>query len=487
MKFNRKKYTLIVIFWLVYWFSRTALRRWNQTIPLWYDPWLYKSLFLEYYQLWWIRDISQLPIWIKQMYPPLLGMWWAAGLHLLWWRKEWFLTWWRALISIVPVIWVIWYLWKRNKVVVLIVWWLFVLSFTQYQVFWRNYQKQTIAVMLAFVIGMLWEKEKYIYSIPLMIGIYTMHETTWVWIWIISILYFVILVYKRKFVQAKELWFTLIWSVAWSVALLLPFWHDKIHPLLAPLFWSIWQWPILDGYQWWGTFLTIRDYWWTARYIIVGWLVGTIHLIRHKKFLFLITATILTVIWIMSGGIFYQRMIWYADICLLATTSVWLWDTRRYRWSKLITFILLWLSGLYLLVYWYRMSTPIIENTEFDSIKKINTVITTGSIIVVPWIWYSPWIKWRTKAEILAPGMFDMNRRWVLSDKRETHWINEDITWKCIQLISDYPELRSNWAYLWIGSKQYQQPISWACFELIYQWSSPDHRLYRINTNFTIK
>jgi hypothetical protein len=320
-----------------------------------------------------------------------------------------------------------------------------------------------------------------------MIGICTMHETTWVWIWIISILYLMILVYRKQFVQAKELWFALVWSIIWSFALLMPFRHDKIQPLLAPLFWSIWQWPILDGYQWWGTFLTLRDYWWTARYIIIGWLFGAIHLIRYKKFIFLVIATVLTVIWIMSGGIFYQRMIWYADICLLAATAIWLWDTRKYRWSKLTTMMLIWLSWLYLLVYWYRMSTPIIENTEFDSIKKINTVIPTGSVIVVPWIRYSPWIKWRTKAEILAPGMFDMNRWWTLSDKREPSWINQDITWKCIQLISDYPELHAHWAYLWIGSKQYQQPISWACFELIYQWSNPDHRLYRINTNFIKK
>ena len=60
-------------------------------VPLWYDPGLYRVMFYQYINNLPNIDFYNLYLWIKQTYPPFLGILWDI-FHIIWINVDFLLT-----------------------------------------------------------------------------------------------------------------------------------------------------------------------------------------------------------------------------------------------------------------------------------------------------------------------------------------------------------------------------------------------------------
>jgi hypothetical protein len=472
----------------------------HNNIPLGYDPGLYKEMFIRYYELWNNRNFSILPKWIQSMYEPGLGMIWATFQHLVLPFQDVRLTWWWLAISALLPLATYMLAKKINKetwiLAALLVW----LSFIQYAVFRRAYWKQTLGISLVLITLSLRSERKIRISLPLLILLGITNRASLLRIILIDIIWWIyILITKKNYIDKKKTLYALwwVWIMGWIsiIYILRPFIQDQIISIIKPFISSISIPDYNDSYQSGGTFLATREYIKTAWYsIITGiiWLGLVIKKIRnHSKTKDSITdeshttmrlwscATIIMLIRVFGQWFFFQRMIGYLDVMMCICSAYALLQLKwSWRW---------WIIWLFLIINsittFYRrriIHPPLINTEEFVSIREFGKSTTKDDIIISPWFRYSPWIQWWTSWEVLAPWLFDIGRRWDASQWRESRWYNKSPETKCANIQSDYPELSGKDIYLRIGSKQWQENFSGACFTLMTWNDDLNYHRYKV-------
>lgn len=447
-------------------------------IPLGYDPWLYRSMFLAYDALGSTRAFDQLPNRILTMYEPLLGMVGALVLRIT--GGEWsdmVLTRGIVLCGALPMLWV-GILSRRRSISA----WLFavffaIFSFAQYQVFWWQYRKQLLAMFFLLVILWWRERGKILHMIPLLSWVFLLHRPAAVILLGVSLLRWGWMVRRREWKQFGMLVGSIFFALAIALPLLLPFRETLVLPMIWPFFSEIDLPSLHDVFQQGGTFLTLSEYFW------LSWIVVLLSLwwvVREKKqniswWTISILAYALLCVWVFWQWFFFQRMIGYFDLFVVLFAGSACAGLRQWNWIKKSLVLLLCVFQISMRWYrTYRTYRPLIEEQEFAFLSQIGKQIPADAIIIVPGIDYSPWVQGWTQREVLAPGLFDLNRRWLLDQERTTKWLAVSAKEKCVALFHEYPEMRTQPVYLWIGSKQPFTEIEEACFVLEQQgegWS----------------
>lgn len=252
------------------------------TIPLWYDPGLYKAMMLAYYDLgqWW--NFSQLPWWIRGMYEPLLGMRASIWQQIIWSRSDQVMMWgWVVISGLLPLgAYLCGSLWGRRVGLFAVVGVL--LSFVQYELFWRAYRKQLIGMFFLLVCLRWWMRGLRRSLIPLICAIVLVSRP----VAIVGLLCWLLIFGQTiKKQWRREVWvLSLVFVCSMIVVLpvLQPFLDSLIVPLIGPFFEAIDlpQWH--DTFQAGGTFLTIREYLMTARPILISGSIGAVLLILRR-------------------------------------------------------------------------------------------------------------------------------------------------------------------------------------------------------------
>jgi hypothetical protein len=264
---------------------------------------------------------------------------------------------------------------------------------------------------------------------------------------------------------------------AWPV--LAPFRETQFLPLFAIFIQQIDLPTVQDWFQSGGTFLTIREYLFVAvsSLILMGYgLRQQKRQLAHRS----IVGVYLLILLVRVFGqrFFFQRMIGYLDIFVLIFASV-ACSLLRQSWSKFKKALVVVLCLIHVSMFTYRTYRtyrPLIEQNEFAFVAQIGRSIEPNARIIVPGIDYSPRVQWWTQREVLAPGLFDLNRRGSLDQERTTKRLHASAKEKCVQLAQDYPELRNDPLYLWIWSKQPETDLQDACFVLVEQWEGRSRR-----------
>lgn len=442
---------------------------WTSPIPLWYDPWLYKSMFLAYMDLETI-DFSMLAPWIQHMYEPFLWLWWKVGIALvLWGWHDSLLTRGWVFIALLPVLWM-WLVahrfWTRA--------WLFavllaVTSFTQYQIFWWQYRKQAVGMFLLLVVLWWWERKERWKMIPILIALFLVNRPAAVLIACVGVMYCGILLVRRDRKQMRWFGWSVLIAYVFALPVLYPLLKTQIVPLFALFLQHINVPTLNDWFQAWGTFLTIREYLFLA-WIFLLPAFWWIKILQKKQFswtVLLITLFVLT-IRVFWQWFFFQRMIGYLDMIVIIFAWITLASMREWKIRKkiIVCAFILYQCGM-LFFRWYRTYRPLIEPNEFAFIAQIGNTISSNAVIVVPGIDYSPRVQWWTQHEVLAPWLFDLNRWWNLDEQWNTKRLTATAQEKCDRLRQDYPEIMDRPVYVWQWLKQPQTDLQWACFQLI--------------------
>lgn len=435
------------------------------SIPLGYDPWLYRSMFLAYGGLEHLGMLHTLPTWIQRMYEPLLGMRWAIGLQVWWPWSDTVLLWWRAVVSCLPLLGIRLIANQRGKSAGIFAVVFAVASFTQYELFWRHYRKQIFAMFLLCVVIWWRKRAQWWQMVPLLSGLILLHRpaavlvgTTalvwWIWLW------------RNKWAQATRALRASCASAGCIAGLvMLPLRDELVAPLRWVLVW--WGGSGVDGNGWW-VFLSVTEYLLVARPSLLLAGVGGWHFLSRRQRWggVLHSMSVLLLIWIGTQALFFQRMLGYLDMVVVIYAGVGSALLRTGKiWQKYVVIGLLLIQSGVMLYRVDRTYAPLIEQDEFAFLSQIGTHLEEDAVIVVPWINYSPRVQGWTQREVVAPGLFDLNRWGTLDTQWETKRWSVSAEEKCARFTNDYPELRNRPVYLWIGSKQETTDLAGWCFE----------------------
>lgn len=438
-------------------------------IPLGYDPWLYRLLFLDYTNNLPNIDFSNFTDRTKSAYPPFLGFLWNI-LYIIWFNIDNLLSFWLWSFSIISSIFIYLNLKKYSRITAIVWVIIFLISIIQYQAFWWNYYKQIIWIIFMLSSLFLLERKKYFLAFPLIISTFTIHRPTWVYFLLIFIFYKFVNFLLKKDKNYKDIIIIFVWWL-FAISIYYPVFHEQILNLLKPLVTTI-------GETWksW-TFFSKQEFWKYNIFIILVSLYWIYHKINKKDFDFITIWYLVWMLWVWFWLFFYNRFYIFFDIfiILIAAYSFWILYKKNKKIFIILFTIFFILQSSYYYNYVKNNNHPLIGQEEFENIKKINTIVPKNSILMITHKNYSPWIAGYTYKPTIAPWLFKENK-WSI--KTWKIWWNSDGKKKC-ELLNDYKNLKKT-IYLWIWQRQPKSNLeNWKCFEEILVWNG--YALLKIN------
>jgi hypothetical protein len=405
---------------------------------------------------------------MQVMHEPFVGMWASIGIHIAEGRSDYMLTRGIVLVALLPVIGIRLVARRHSGTAWLFALLLTVFSFTQYQIFWRHYRKQLIALFLVLVVIWWWDRGRRWLMTPIVGAVYLIHRPAGLFLLLVAAVWWVFLLVKRSARETRGLWWSsaLALLVAWPI--LLSFRETLFAPVIGPFFAQIDLPTINDWFQAWGTFLTISEYFLVGGIsLFLAWW-GIWHAKKQRGRSVSLVAVCVLLVWVFGQRFFFQRMIGYLDVFVVIFAGIGCAYLRRGKSRKKVFVIMLCLLQIGIFSYrTYRTYRPLIEANEFAFLSQIGRQIEADAVVIVPGIDYSPRVQWWTQREVIAPWLFDLNRRGNLDEAWTTKWLAASTQQKCDALSIDYPELADRPIYLRIWSKQPPTPVDGACFVLI--------------------
>lgn len=415
----------------------------------------------------WVRDMRMLPVRIQNMHEPLLWMVWSMRLKLVWWRGDWILTRWRGVVSTLMSIWSVLLLRIHTKgnilrAIVLLLW-----SFASYQLFWRAYRKQLIGLFLFSATWFISSRRRWM-ALPVARATLLISKTTRIiiflrWIWVVFQA-----IRSRSWLPLIRFIGLRIWAIVLALPLLIQMRDTQIVWLIQPFIASV-DIPDLGAwFQAWGTFLTLQEYRTTAfplMLLALVWLIVCYKKSKNDHWSYVIRMIVALSFWVIGQLFFFQRMIATRDL-FIVIGAVWgsMWFRSRWKRMRLVIWAIVmtqWIVTGYRIL---RTYPALITPEEFAFLQQIGTSLPSNAVVIVPGIDYSPRVQWRTQRDVLAPGLFDLNRRGTLDQQRTSKRLQISATEKCSQLRIDYPELINRPVYMRIWNKQPISDIDWFCF-----------------------
>lgn len=441
-------------------------------IPFWYDPWLYRHLFLDYFNSLPFIDFSSFSQRTQQAYPPFLWFF-SSILQLIWFSPDFLLSFWLWIFSVLTSFFIYLVLKKYSNYTAFFWAIIFLISIIQYQAFWFNYYKQIIWIIFMLTAIYLLNKKQNILLIPVIIALFTIHRPTWLYFLLTFIFYKLIRYFIFKEKCLKDVYSVLL---AWILSLIIyfPVFKQQILSLLNPLFTTIG-----DTWRSW-TFFLRSEFAIYNFFILIASFYGLYLKIRKKDFDYISAWYIVWVIWIWFWMFFYNRMYIFFDIFIILMAWYAFWELYQKYWKKwLYLFMLFFITqGIYYLNYLQHHNKPLIPQIELEKIKKIYKTIDKNAMIMVTHKNYSPWLFGYTSKPIIAPGLFEWNK-WGLDSWKK--WWYGDGKVKC-KMIQDYEKIYHRPLYLWIWKYQPKSNLSWAdCFTPVFVWK---HYIFlKVNVN----
>lgn len=447
---------VIILWWWKFWHFVV------QEVPLWYDPGRYRAYFLWYIDLLPDFNFSQLDTWIKQVFPPFVGMLVSIRYILTGVSLDWIV--WSGVVvqSLLVSVWLYFFVSPKNKTIALIVAWMSRISFVQYEVFWWNYIKQLRWMFFLLIVLGLFVRKKYRVALPIIAALSITHRPALLCLviieifWTISQVFWLIRNKENKIEISHILTLVLVWIWWWLIAL--PIYREFIQlqiPQLIRIFESSISIPqINDTFRAGGTFMTTIDFL-STNWIILGLsVIGFIASFWQSWWRRYQIAYIFGIVRVFGQLAFYQRMMWYADLFFLVFAGVAIWEiAQRWKWWRIV-----WVSTFVIhgSIYAYRVERtwrPIMEADEYAFMQSLPDILPDDAIVMNTHSGYSTWLKGRSERTTISPGLFDNDRRNRI-DRQEK--MREATGPEICQHLQDSYWDITNKLYIWQGSKQMQ-------------------------------
>ena len=471
---NLKK--ILISLWIILVILLWGWRFWHfvvQSAPLGYDPGNYVAIMRWYFGLLPGLDFNSLDPWIFRSSPPFVGMYAVITELVTQLGLDRSVTRWVAWQSALVSLALYFVLSKIDKRVALTAALLSWISFVQYQVFWRNYIKQLWGMFFVLMVIGLCVRKKYRVALPIIIALSVTHRPallTLVFVvifWVVGRL--VGSIWDRELTTKNNAIWLLIWVCLISGVIALPIYRDFLEIQIFPLFGrfvsSIDVPTIGDWFKAGGTFMTTGDFVQINRVILLMSVIWCGMSIRRAEYRWIHAWYIFSMIWIFGQLAFYQRMMGYGDLFLLAMAGV---GSRRLidQYRKIWRVVLVGVFGIQWVTYAYRVGRswrPLIEKDEFAFIQTLPDILPEDATVMSTHSIYSLRLNGRSERPTIAPGLFEIDQR-NKSDRKTYRESDGEV--KCDMLQETYWDTLDN-IYIWQGSKQQVDDVTGGdCFSV---------------------
>ena len=406
------------------------------SVPLGYDPGLYKYLFEHPFG----------EEWLKGTYPLLFTVVMGAlsSIFTSYFIMVPLLIYFSA-VTCFAIYFVGEKLFKKDVGVLSAV--LFMVSVTQYQTFLFFYYKNIIGIILLLLSLLYFTKEDKLNWRLILIGVLIagVHSPA---LFIFGMTYFI---YVMSEINIKDRnWWYSVENGMWIFILAFVINFDRIGEYIIPGIFSVAN-SVIEFSGGAGTFFSITDYFFYSLPFIPFAITG---LFFYRKVKQLLIATIVTFVFVIFELFFHNRLIIYLDIFVIIYAALGFQTliANKNWFGKMITygFIILLLVQMSIVAV---NSKPLISESEFEKINKFNNYVTQESTVIATDSYYGPWLKGYLNAKVISPGLFDdkINRtewdRFWLGDSRQ-------------ELLNRYEKP----VYVHVGERQPQYTFD-QCFE----------------------
>ena len=423
----------------------------DNSIPLGYDPGIYKYSFEMYEQYLPNLPFTELDLWLQRSEPQgfftLTNILYIFGFSTDQIMIPFFIL--TQLILGLIIYTITKHFFGKKEATIAI--FLYAISIIEFKVYWFFYIKNVLGLIFLLTSFYLYSKKKYLPAALVAGFLAGTHRPTFFLFTIMFGLNF-ILDYKNLKNNLKTgLLITFI---------CLGFYIGKFDQLLFTILIPTLQEPAGPG-----TFLDFFQYQFSILIYLPFAVMGGIYLFKQKEKRILLIGAIVCLVIVAFQLIFYNRFIIFLEIFVLIIAAYGIklfleMDTKKVIQYFILTLFII--TSIFAIFQESTNSTPLIIQEELDAIKLINTMTEQNAKILVTNSHYSPWVKGYTTRITIAPGLFDEDK-WNRT-KWEYFWNSADEN-QINSMLLDYEKP----IYVFISSKSFgnNEKFQGNCFEKI--------------------
>ncbi|MFH1286507.1 MAG: hypothetical protein ABII02_02020 [Candidatus Magasanikbacteria bacterium] len=280
---------------------------------------------------------------------------------------------------------------------------LFTVSVVQFEFFWWFYYRNFLALFIILLIFLsLRLKSKMLPLFLFVLGV--IHPLSLVPVAITLLVILLIQKEMRKYL--------IITGISSGLALLaLNYREIRLYlPLLTEKRGLVKSTPVLEQYEHTGQFISASFFLKYIWYYLPFALVGLIRQWKKQRELFIFLC--INVLLVLIGFLFYRRFFVYIDLVLILFSVdgiVWLWMKLKKRRTFLFVGFVIYFGFLgYVCGMYIAEKEPLISESEFFAIEKLQYYPEDALVMTVN-SYYAPWLYGFSGHEVIAPGMFDRN------------------------------------------------------------------------------
>jgi len=389
---------LIIIFLFV--FGVRLIPYAENTVPLGYDPGFYKHA-IELYA----DDLpgipeSELPEWVKEMYP--------QGLFLL--TDELYLFGFDPVILIkiffpflcafmvFPLFMVAREFFDERTALLAVI--LYALSGTQFHTFFLLYFKNVIALMLMLLAIYVLKKEKYMLLVLLYAALGAYHRPTFLLFTLILVFYLI------KNFRNKDKIKNVVLTISAGFILLVPFYLPRMDIYYDILFSSV----ASPGA---GTFVSFQEYEWLSLAYLPFALIGFLYLVIKRNFNLLFLWAAINGSIVLFQLVFYNRFIIPLDLLFIILAAaglnyVFLNPGKVSRNLGIGVVLLLFASSGIMLFDRVGNTHPLITENQLEAVIWLSNNSEADAYVLAT-SYDAPWVLGWSKRKVIAPGLFEHN------------------------------------------------------------------------------
>lgn len=371
----------------------------GNSVPLGYDPGLYKNIFENPVSNDW--SLAAVPLLFSLVF---------YVLNLVF-GSQFLLTFGIVILSSL-VGYIIYYVLSKkfNKNVGIIAILIYLVSIAQFQTFWWNYIKNICGLGLLILSYLYFEDNKRINWKLILVGglIAGVHRPAFL---IFGLSYFIYVLLDIKNFNKLSFRNSVINGLL-IIVLALLFNIDRIGSYLLSGVIMTANSVVSGGGG--GTFFNLAAYFYYAIPFIPFAITGFVKF--FKKNVPLALGALVSSLIVLLNLVFYNRFIIYWDIFVIIYAALGFYylmkNKKLYGQIIFYGFILL----FFVLIMIHSLNAkPLISESEFEEIKSYDSILPANSLVIVTNSAYSPWIKGYVHRDIIAPGLFS-NNPWNYSE-----------------------------------------------------------------------
>ena len=422
----------------------------NNSVPLGYDPGIYKYAMEAYQQNLPYLPSENIDLWVRNGFEPGLFMI-TDLLYLIGLDTHAILTW--VLVFFELLLGMGIYVASGRffgKNVGILSFLIYSISIAQFKVFWYMYYKNVVALFIMLIALYLFRSKKYLPFIVTSAFIGALHRPTFL---IFGFIYVAYIITNRK---------DLVKNVLAGIAVLAIALTFFIPNIKEAIFNNID--PIISANIGAGTFISFFEYQFLSLPYLAFALLGLFYLTRKKDFNLFFLWFLVCAIIVYFKLIFFNRFIIHLDIAMIILASIGIYEIFKLknRFVTALLFILL-LSSALVMYQNINDAKPLINENELNIIKNFNS-LESNAYVMSTSSYYSPWILGYSGRKTIAPGLFDYDK-WNF-EEWETFMTTLEKE-KAVEMLAIYERP----LYIYFGEKKRinQTKFGNECFDKIFQ------------------